>query len=268
MRKSESWKSLVIIFGLLVFAGLASAAWLWLSSREDTGGEQQEVQLETELETVTVDVGDYVLGSDLLQVPFIKDNVDGLQFSQWVVIGAAVGLVVVSVGALGLLLAVVTWFFGRRVTKVYEDEEFQAAQSELQQREAARLQGLREQRPTAQPAEPEQTGRWSVVSTSIVIVMFVWITGVILGVAYFGETTWEIAGRQVNAASVITLILVLLTIAILILVIRRQNITDFDSGETDYKPVNWSTIWILLSGVIIVGIGAGLAIAMRSVAPG
>jgi hypothetical protein len=91
---------------------------------------------------------------------------------------------------------------------------------------------------------------------------------VILGVAYFGETTWEIAGQQVSAAAVINLVLIILTVAVLFFVIRRNNVTDLDSGETDYEPVNWSTIWILLSGLLIVGLGAGLAIAMRSITPG
>ena len=68
--------------------------------------------------------------------------------------------------------------------------------------------------------------------------------------------------------AVINGILILITIVVLVLTARARKPGALDNPENDNDPVNWGYIWILLSGLIIVGIGTGLAIALRSGAAG
>ena len=58
---------------------------------------------------------------------------------------------------------------------------------------------------------------------------------------------------------------VLLSVLVLYLALRRRDPLELDSAEVENKPVKWGTIWVILTGLIIVGIGTGLAIAL---APG
>ena len=37
---------------------------------------------------------------------------------------------------------------------------------------------------------------------------------------------------------------------------------DLESHESDLKPVNWGAIWVIVTGLLVVGIGTGLAIAL------
>jgi amino acid transporter len=98
---------------------------------------------------------------------------------------------------------------------------------------------------------------------AFIFVLFVWIIGLTLGAVYFGDAEVEILGASISAATLLNLVLVLLTIAILYLALRRRDPEDLENPASDYNPVNWGYIWIVVSGILIVGIGAGAAMATR-----
>ena len=151
--------------------------------------------------------------------------------------------------------------------KVATDEGYLAAEAELDKRAAAQLKAVNEEKALTEP-HPERSERWSTISTSIVILIFVWLAGLMLGLSIFGDTTYEVNGREVSPVTIINGILILITIVVLVLAARARKPGALDNPENDYDPVNWGYIWILLSGLIIVGIGTGLAIALRSGAAG
>ena len=154
------------------------------------------------------------------------------------------------------------------MAKVYADEGFQASVATLSQHDKEVLQELQDDRPTAEVIEPERRLRWSIVVTAILILLLVWSAGLVYGVAFLGNTTWQILGAEVSAVMFINLILVVVTIIIMAGVIRAHEPGELDSSKTDYNPVNWSYVWIILSGALILGIGAGLAIASTVIAAG
>jgi Flp pilus assembly protein TadB len=268
LGKSESWKTWIIVIGLLIFAGLASAAWLWLSNQESTESERQEMVVESESEPITIQVKDYVLGNDLLQLDFISKNVDGQQVDAGMAFLIISGIVIAVVGATGLLIALVTFFFNRGVTKVYGDESYQAATITLDQRQKTWIKDHQQEQPRAAEVEPEQRSRWSFLATSLLIIIIVWIAGLIAGFTLLKDTTWEIAGLEVSAATVVNLTLILTTIIILYAVARSHEPDELDGSTTDNQPVNWGTIWVILSGLLIVGAGTGAAIALRAAGGG
>ncbi len=268
LGKSESWKTWIIVIGLLIFAGFASAAWLWLSNQESTESERQEMVLESESEPITIQVKDYVLGNDLLQLDFISKNVDGQQLDVGMAFLIISAIVVAVVGATGLLIGLVTFFFNRGVNKVYGDESYQAATVTLGQRQKTWLKEHQQERPRAAEVEPEQRSRWSFLATSLIIIIIVWIVGLIAGSTLLKDTTWEIVGFEVSAITVVNLILILTTIVILYAVARNHEPDELDGSATDNQPVNWGTIWVILSGLLIVGAGTGAAIALRAAGGG
>lgn len=268
MKRSEAWKTWGIVIGLLLFTGLASAAWLWLGNQEETQTDTPIAKVERETEPITIRIGDFVLGDELLGIDFINENIEGTQINPWIVVAAAAGILTVLVGAIGLFLAIISVITNRQVSKVYSDESYKAALAELNQRDAESLKSTQEIRPPTTSPSPQRRLRWSVVSNSILFLIMVWITGSIFAVAFFGDTTWEIAGLSISVVAIVNLVLMVISIVVLVLAIRAREPDDLDFSKTDNDPVNWNYVWIILSGALILGLGAGLAIAMGSISAG
>jgi len=260
LKRSDSLKTWAFVLGLLLFTGLASAAYLWFSSQEDTSSSTETASVAQETQPITVSIGDYVLGDELLGIPFVNDKIEGTQLNPWIVVIAAIILVSVLIGGIGTALAVVSLISSRQVAKVYSDEEYQHSAAALSQREQETVKELQETRPVAASDPPERKLRWSLITSALLIVILVWAAGLAFGIAFFGDTTWQIFGADVSVVTVINIVLVAITIAIIAITIRAHEPGELDSSKSDYNPVNWSYVWIILSGVLILGIGAGLAI--------
>ena len=91
------------------------------------------------------------------------------------------------------------------------------------------------------------------------ILVLVWISALVVSVSVLAGRTWQIFGLEISA-SAFSAIIVLITAIILALVFRKLNPTELEQPESEYKPVNWGTIWVIVTGFIVVGIGAGIAI--------
>jgi uncharacterized membrane protein (DUF485 family) len=260
----DSWKNWIIAIGLLIFAGLASATWLWFSS-QDSGSEGASAEVPAaEPLPVVIQFKDYVLGSDLLQIDAVSE-LDGTTITQGQVVIVAFIVTTVVVVGLGVILTLLSWFTSRQVTAVESDEDYLAAINVLNDRQKELVKELKGEQPTNQPQAAAKRAGWSWFATSLLIIILVWITGLILGVTFLDDVTWNIFGLEVNASSAVNLILILITAVILYVYVRRRDPTDLQSGKTDYQPINWGTVWIVVTGLLIVGIGTGLAVAMRSI---
>lgn len=262
MDRINGLKTWAIIIGLLIFTGAASAAWLWFSNLEDDTGTTRVAEVEQQSEPITVSVGDYVLGEDLLGIDFISQNIEGLELNPWLVLIGAAVVVSVLIGAIGTGITLVSLFTSRQVSKVYEDERYQEAQAKLQQHDKELIDALNADRPVATPAAKEVRTRRSMLVTALLFVMLVWITGNIFGVAFFGTTTWEIFGLSLSPIFVINIALILVTVGVIAILFRVREPEELDISKTDNNPVNWNYVWIILSGALIFGLGTGLVIAM------
>jgi hypothetical protein len=269
LSKSESRSTWVIVFALILFAGVASAAWPFIADLigGDSGQESATAEIEAENTVIVIDIQELPLSDAFVLLPFDTENVGDILLSQVEVLAIATGIALISVGGLGLLIALVTWLLSKQITAVATDEDYQAAQAELDKRAKAELEAVNQDQSLNEP-HPERSERWSTISTSIVILIFVWIAGLVLGLSLFGDATYEINGREVNPVAIINGVLILITIVVLVLTARARKPGALDAPENDNAPVNWGYVWILLSGLIIVGIGTGLAIALRSGAAG
>lgn len=265
LNRSDTWKTWVIVIGLLIFTGLASAAFLWYSSQEESQTDSEVAAADRETEPITIRVGEYVLGDELLGIPFISENIEGVQINPWLVVIASFVVVAALVGGIGLFLALLSMITSRQVSKVYADEGFHASVATLSQHDKESLQGKQETRPVATAPAPERRLRWSLITSALLIVILVWAAGLVYGVAFFGDTTWNILGAEVSAVSFINLLLVITTIAIIAVTIRAHEPGGLDSSKTDNNPVSWNYVWIILSGALILGIGAGLAIMTTTI---
>lgn len=262
MSNRESWKTWAAVAALLIFAGVASAVVPFLLDQAD--GSDSSTEVASEPLATTIDVSQLpFIGEVLVEIPFIADNVQGQPITALQAFGIAFGVVLVSVGALGLLITIVTVLFDRLVNRVYGDESYQEVTAQLQQREIARVKEIQQEKPPTVGPDKKVRSRWSMGIYAFIFLLFVWIVGLTLGTVYFGDTEVEILGASMSAATLLNLVLVVLTIVILYLALRRRDPEDLENPESDHYPIDWGYVWIVVSGILIVGIGAGAAMATR-----
>ncbi len=263
MKLSDSAKNWIMAIGLLLFAGVASGAWLYFSSQDSSDRSSTDVPRAEPL-PVIIQVEDYVLGSDLLQIGPVSDF-NGTEINQRMVILVAFALVTALVVGFGLLITLLSWITSRQVTTVVSDEGYLEATTTLSNTEKERLKERREIQPTSDLPGADQRAKSGWFATSLLFILLVWISGLILSVTFLADVSWNIFGQEVSAALLVNLLLITTASVLLYAVARNREPADLTHSESDNYPINWGTIWILVTGLIIVGVGTGLAIAMRSI---
>ncbi|MGD2050021.1 MAG: hypothetical protein PVH03_11005, partial [Chloroflexota bacterium] len=139
MNISESWKTWILVAGLLIFAGIASATIPFLVEQINNQDEPATLR-ETHPSVTTVDVSELpFIGEVLVEIPFIAENIQGLPITMLQAFGVAFGVVLFAVGATGVLITLLVFIPSRWINNVYADEEYQEAQNELVQREKETL---------------------------------------------------------------------------------------------------------------------------------
>ncbi len=261
----ESWKTWALVAVLLIFAGVASAIVPFILDQIDSG-DQSETIVQSRPTVTKIEVSELpFIGEVIVEIPFIADNIQGQPITLAQALGIGFGIVLVSVGAMGLLLTLPIVIFSGMVTKVYADDDFKATETELENKQKTLLKERQQAQPPAAATEPSQLARYKANSFIFLIVLLVLVTSLTVTIIYLDDTTWSIGGLEVSAAFIVNLTVVLLSVLVLYLAFHRRDPMELDSAEMDGKPVNWGTVWVIVTGLLIVGIGTGLAIAL---APG
>lgn len=264
MNRSESWKTWIVVAGLLIFAGFASAIIPYLVDQLNNDDEPVTLR-ESHPTATTVDVSELpFIGEVLVEIPFIAENIQGLPITLLQAFGMAFGVVLVAVGATGVLITLLVFLPSRWINNVYADEGFREAQTEFEQREKASLKDRQQVQPAAESIEAERRKGWSAMTLSLIIVVLVWVTSVLLAFGLFQNETISVGSLHISAVALLSLISVVITIVVLYLVFRRRDPTELETAESDNKPVNWGTLWVIVTGLLVVGIGTGLAIAFTA----
>jgi magnesium-transporting ATPase (P-type) len=250
---------ILIIIGLLLFVG---AATIILPALLDAIGGNGGRLIETTNEPLTVTIAGYLLGDELTKIQFVNDVLNDREVDPLLYAIAAAGALTVAMFGMAIGLGIMMRLGDRLTTGTINDENYQQAVKTLSDREQEDNKRLLEsQPPTPEPAHVHP--RWDAFSTGFVIVMFVAFTSVMIVQTLRPDLTVNFLGTLVPVAIPLTLIMVLITGIILAFTLKPKRLAAVDG--TDSLPVNWSIIWVLISGLIILGIGTGVMIAIRSV---
>lgn len=271
MKSFETWRTWLIIIVLLLFSALAAVLWLaW--SQPDSGGADEGsafldldqalsvdigLEVEGDTEPVTLELNQYLLGEALVDLPLIGD-LDGRQVSPFVL---TLILLAISLGALVVVTAPLALVFvglQRQTEAVKADAAFRAAQAELESREKERLKALEEQQPAGRVPEHERS-RWAAFSTSMIIVLFVVVAGLAVADTLFPTEVELWNGRLISPGIPFAIVMGFVTLLVLAFFQRPLS-----SEESDNQAIPWGTIWVILSGLVFIGIGVGLMVVIRS----
>jgi hypothetical protein len=257
LKSFETWRTWVIIIGLLLFAAVASVAWPAIVDSLNldldlSGSGRGAGELETALDGIPVP--DAVAG-----LPGISALVDDEErISPWLVLAAISALIISLIVGTGLVLGILFRLLDRQTRQVKADPEFNENAAALAQREKERLQQrAQEQPPTPMPSH--ERPRWSLVATSLVILFFVLLVGFAVGDTLYGGATDN--GGDPVLALVLGLGLAALLVMVAAILLRRGR--PYVSNEN--ASISWGVIWVVISGLVFLGIGLGLTLAMRTV---
>lgn len=271
MKSFETWKTWAFIIGLLLFSALASFAWPVIQEELDFDFEgvyatptMEGLEVEGS-ELVTIQLEGYLLGEVLVEAPLIGE-LDGMEVHPLVLGGILAAIFIGALFLMALPLALVYVFLDRRTVALRADEEYQEKVALIEKQQKEELKVLEEKQPPV-PPRPEPEG-WSVVSMSAFVLLFMAIAGFALADTFYGDQEVEFYSEAlVNPAGPLVGVLLILTFLGLVFYYRPRR-GELVAAESEESAIPWGTIWVVVSGLIFLGIGIGLMLAVRSMGTG
>ena len=256
MSKGKAWQTPLIIIGLIVLSAILTITWRTISGGLMSGGETGRpagtaVNLPTEpVEDVVLDLEGLFpsLAPDyFFEIPAIEE-LNGEAYNPFTILAILAVVAFGGIIAVGLLLMFITRAADRTMTRVKEDQDYIKAVNNM---EKGQQEYFREKNKIA-PPNPKPSGvmpRWSALSTALVATALAFFFGTVVG-ANISHGAQQLFGNVFAVA----------TFAVTFYLVRPSNVFEVD--KTDYNRTPWSTIWVILSGAIVVGLGMGFMFAV------
>lgn len=254
MNNTLRW--ILIIIGLLLFVG---AATIIVPRLLNAMGGEGGGSIETTNEPLTVTLSGYLLGDELEKIGPLKDMLDGREVNPLVLAGLMFGMLAVVVFAMGMGLGIMMRLGDRLTTKTNNDEKYQQAVKTLEKREQEDNKRLLQSQPP-DPTPAHVHPRWNAFSTGFVIVMFVAFSTMLVVQTLRPDLQVNFMGTLVPLVIPVTLLLVLITAIVLAFTLKPRRLAAVDN--TDTLAVNWPVIWVVISGLVFIGIGLGVMVAL------
>ncbi len=211
MSKSESWKTwLPVIVALFAF-GLFAALWPTLSSGLGSSSGKMAVP------SVPFESHPIVLA--IPEVPLPNGTTVGGQTFTMEPWQAVLGVTAVTVGLVivtGAVLGLVYIFLSRFVVKTTASESCKENLASLESKQNAKLKEKRAGRAASPPRADTSMPRWSMVSTGLIVLLFVLFGMMTIVTTFFPERIVELGGELVNPAILMVGIPLLIALTIFV----------------------------------------------------
>lgn len=263
MSGNQAWRNWLIIVGLLVVFALITAVWSGLVGRIalPTLAAESTSSIPVETENIDLEILPIQVTMDLLglikfdSTLFRGYRLEGI--NPYVAIGGMFGLSVLLIGAVAAPIALLFIFGSRQVEHVVESETYKESEARLAAKEKEENKRLNEGREIK--SEPHIRPRWSAISTGLIILMFAWFAALVINGTVFPEGEFITPdGTLINTTSIFVWSIVGVTLLALLAWVRPQSILT--SEKTDYGTIPWDTIAVIMTGLIVVGLGIGAMI--------
>ncbi len=244
MSRSESWKTWAIIIAILIGTGLLAAVWPLLTSQGPTTSSGLDFGVEPIILQVPPLPGG--LGGDVVEINPI--------LAMLVLSILVIGAVVVT----GIVIAVINMLVSRLITRTESSEKYRQKAADLEKDQAAKLKEKQTGRESANTQQRDYS-HWAVVATSAAILFFAVCLGYLFSRSIFPSGHIISNDEIINISLIITGIFVLVTLLVLALRMSPKRLENASENEKS-KGIPWDTIAVLVSFVLVVGLGIGLMI--------
>ncbi|RIK22613.1 MAG: hypothetical protein DCC51_04790 [Anaerolineae bacterium] len=237
MKNKKTWITWGIIFAILVGSGI-----LTILIPSLFGG-NSSTPLPREQTMVTIPLPVPVGGRTEITLP-----------SWQLMLGLAVLIPGLVIGA-GLTLAIIYIIISRIVARTTSSADYQKKAAALEKRQTDVIADMRQTRPTS--AAPETTWRrWSVITTTMAIIMFLAFLTLLLTGMIFPTGQIVRNGSIVNITFALVMIVSLIALTIMAIWLRSERIAALNNTESLAIP--WDFIAIVMTGLLVVGLGIGV----------
>lgn len=269
MNKPESWKTWVPLIALLVLFGLVTAVWPALANAFElpSFGGGSSTTIPYEAEPIHLEA----LKTSLSSLPApIASAADALPdtISPFVAMLVVSGLIVALVVGVGGGLTLLFKFVSGIRNNTLGTETYQQHQQALEQRVKEQIKQMRDGR-TTDPQPSHKMPRWSIISNTLIALMFVGFATMVVMRNFFPEGTTIINNALTSNEDVIIsvttpvfVVLALITLLVMGLRMRPQKIEAVD--ETDFGKIPWDFIAVLITGLIMLGLGIGIMVYINT----
>lgn len=255
MNKPESWKTWVPLLGLLVLFGLVTAVWPALANAFElpSFGGGPSTRIPYEPEPISLEA----LKATLVASPLPASLAEAVPetISPFVAIGVVTVVVIALIVGVGAVLSFLIKLLAGIRDNTLESETYQQHQQALEQRQKEQVKQMRDGR-TTHPQPSHKMPRWSVVSNTLIALMFVGFATMVVVRNFFPEGVTEIDGRIVSVTGPAFAVTALITLLMIGLRLRPHKIEAVN--ETDSGKIPWDFIAVLITGLIMLGLGIGL----------
>lgn len=245
MNNKQALRNGVIVLAILVATSLVAVLWpgLIVGIGSNGGGGGGVSAPSIEITTVT-----------LPDMPLLGGLAGSEVNSLLVLAVIAGGIIAVVVGA-GVVLGLVYMLLARLAANNAELDSFKEAQAALQQKQKETVKALNADRSTTGP-NPEMP-RWAAVSTSLTVLFFVTLFGMIINALF------ATSGQQGSALLSSPIVGGLLLVA-LVLIGWRVRPQRMVQTEGDNNGVPWDFVVVLVTGLLVVGLSVGWLLYINS----
>lgn len=238
MNRIPSW---LVLVGALIVVGILSAV---VPSLLSGGGGGGGVGSAPSLPSIDASV-------DQVPMPDFIANLTGVEaLPDVVVFGILTAIVFGSVIGAGIPLFILYRLLDTTITGVKEDDEYKNGVAELEsRRKAANKQYLQDSPPTPMPSH-DRPG-WTAFSTSALMALLLSFFGAAFSDNFLG------GNNQAMWSAGFAIVGMLAGLAFF----RKSWVIETEKADT--AAVDWGTIWVVLSGLVVVGIGLGVMFWVR-----
>jgi len=237
LKNKKTWITWGIIFAILVGSGI-----LTILIPSLFGG-NSSTPLPREQTMVTIPLPVPVGGRTEITLP-----------SWQLMLGLAVLIPGLVIGA-GLTLGIIYIIISRIVARTTSSADYQKKAAALEKRQTDVIADMRQTRPTS--AAPETTWRrWSVITTTMAIIMFLAFLTLLLTGMIFPTGQIVRNGSIVNITFALVMIVSLIALTIMAIWLRSERIAALNNTESLAIP--WDFIAIVMTGLLVVGLGIGV----------
>ena len=235
-----------VVIGLLLFSGIASAVWPSISAA--ISGSAPEVSapslpsFETDVEMIE------------LKLPFLEQP---LVFNEYVALLGLTAIVGGAVVGAGLPLVLLFRGLDNGVSRVKEDEAFKSGVAAMQKGQKDLVKQYSKSNPADPvPAHEENETNWTATSTALTIGFLASLLGAAFSANFLGEA--NMFGYAAGFG------IVGLIVGFLMLNGTRVQKSDEEANV----PLPGSVYFIVLTGAIVMGVGLGVMMWVRTAAGG
>jgi multisubunit Na+/H+ antiporter MnhC subunit len=248
-----------LVLALILFSGIATVSVPWIGSQFGGGGGGGGA---------TVERGPLVIPvPEFLAELLPASMVDGTQLTLQPIIAVLILAVVVigGVAVTGAALAFVLTRVEHTVSETKSNEVFQKGIKAFAEAEKQHIANLRERAAKPKPVPSHVMPRWSVISTSLIFIVFSIFGGTLISDTLYPGREMELGGNLVDPHGVFIAGAAILALIVLTLVFRPRFTATGQTVDGDTAAgIPWDMVYVIITGMIFIAIGVGLVLWLRS----